>query len=663
MEVVPSTLKPMFAILLPAFLLFLALASGWLAENWLAGVLAFLAWQSCIQAAAYYLGFHLGVGTDVVSGLYAVGLSIGSSYLFTRPLHIHERIPWTRREILMTSVACGVVVACGVYVAITVHAHQTFVPIRSPWNSLPTGVPVAYALSILALILLTRETKRTWLLACATSIPLLTLAAIPIVLYPLGYGFDGFLHRASERILLTTGTLNPKPLYYIGQYVFVTWIARLFHVAHESIDLWLVPTFLVLIPWAFTRRMDADAWQRYAPVALLLFLPLDQLLVSTPQTFAYILGCIALALAVSDCSAALTVPIALWSLVTHPLAGIPFVLLVALVYARRWWLRVPLLLGAIISVPAAFAAYAFKNSAFNGWHVDHVFAPALWESWITAHLFSPAIHISLVADWYSFVEYLVPIICTLCVTIALFRRATPPVYRYLAVASCGLALASPVLSAIGDFSFLIDYERQNYASRLSVLALLVACIPAIEGALVWIRPRAPLATYALVLCGTGVLTAHIIDALPRHDVATVSRAWSVGRDDVDAVLAIDRDAHGAPYTVLANQNVSAVAVDRLGFKRYEKDIFFYPIPTGGPLYALFLRMMKEPDTGIVREAATISGSRLVYVVLNDYWWDADRVRDELNSLAPTLTALDTRSLRVYKFDLSALDTHATRSSP
>ncbi len=663
MEIVPSTLNPMLAILLPVFLLFLALSSAWLAEQWLMGLLAFFAWQSCLQTAAYYLGFNLGPWTDLLSALGAAGLCIGSFYLFPRTTSPKIRIPWTRRELVMVGLAGVTILLCGAYILFTTHTHQTFTPIRSPWSALPLGVPVAYALSIPALFLLTRETKRTWVLALGVSIPLFTLAAIPILLYPLGYGFDGFLHRASERILVHTGTLQPKPFYYMGHYVFVTWLARLFHVGHELIDLWLVPVALLLVPWAFTRRLDSDAWKRYAPIALLLALPLDQLLVSTPQTFAYLLGGVALALAAGGGSPIYTIPIALWSLATHPLAGIPFVFLVLLAHAPRWWIRLPLLLGAIASVPVAFAAYAFKNSALTSWRLDQAFAPHLWWFWAKEHVIAPPTHINLVADWYSFVAYFVPIICTGCVVIAFCRRTTPAVYRWLAVASLGLALASPVLSAIGDFSFLIDYERQNYASRLGVLALLVASLPVIEGLTALIRPRAPLATLFLVLSGTGLLTGHIVNALPRHDAAAISRAWSVGRDDIEAVLAIDRDAHGAPYTVLANQNVSAVAVDRLGFKRYEKDVFFYPIPTGGPLYALFLQLMKEADTSTIQEAAALSGSRLVYVVLNNYWLDADRVRNQLGALAPTLASFHGRSVDIYKFDLSAFDKHATSSSP
>ena len=87
-------------------------------------------------------------------------------------------------------------------------------------------------------------------------------------------------------------------------------------------------------------------------------------------------------------------------------------------------------------------------------------------------------------------------------------------------------------------------------------------------------------------------TALSYNALPRHDALVTGRGWSTGAADQEAVKLIEYDADGKPYTVLANQSVSAAAVDLLGFKRYsttnDGDVFFYPIPTGGPLYETFL---------------------------------------------------------------------------
>ena len=242
----------------------------------------------------------------------------------------------------------------------------------------------------------------------------------------------------------------------------------------------------------------------------------------------------------------------------------------------------------------------------------------------------------------------------------------PKKERQLAIlslaAACFLFLASVLLQSAGDFAFLIDYERGNYADRLKLLGmfcLLPASLPAFAWMLNKAREKQPLVGAAL-FCGFLTLTAaSAYNALPRHDALVVGRGWSVGQADLEAVRSIDRDAGSQAYTVLADQSVSAAAVSELGFKRYFGDVFFYPIPTGGPLYEIFLRMTyREPTPETVMDAGKLGGSKLVYVVINDYWWNAESVNQAIADFAPeqwTFGATDQglgKSVHVYKLDLS-----------
>ena len=127
---------------------------------------------------------------------------------------------------------------------------------------------------------------------------------------------------------------------------------------------------------------------------------------------------------------------------------------------------------------------------------------------------------------------------------------------------------------------------------------------------------------------------------------------SVGTDDREAVRFIEQHAGGRPYTVLANQQVSAAAIEAYGFKRYTNDVFYYPVPTGGPLYQVFLDMMAQPNLVTVQRAADLGNSRLVYVVLNDYWWEAERVGAELDQLADRVYHFGDDRVRVYRFEVT-----------
>jgi hypothetical protein len=146
--------------------------------------------------------------------------------------------------------------------------------------------------------------------------------------------------------------------------------------------------------------------------------------------------------------------------------------------------------------------------------------------------------------------------------------------------------------------------------------------------------------------------AQAYDALPRFDASVASHGWSASISDLEAVRWIDRDAGDKPYTVLANQSVSAVAVRELGFKRYADDVFFYPIPTGGKLYQTYLDAVSDQvTTDTIRDASNLGQSKLVYVVLNDYWWDAQKVADRLAALAQQEQDFNSATDRVFKFIL------------
>jgi hypothetical protein len=98
--------------------------------------------------------------------------------------------------------------------------------------------------------------------------------------------------------------------------------------------------------------------------------------------------------------------------------------------------------------------------------------------------------------------------------------------------------------------------------------------------------------------------------------------------------------------------VSAAAVSVFGFKRYHNDVFYYPIPTGGPLYNTFLwASYEDPSRETMREAARLGGSDLVYFVVNDYWWDATALMDAAASSTDRAFDIQQGKVKVFKYDL------------
>ncbi len=616
----------------------------------LLGLGSLLASQSVIQVAFYYAGMPLGAMTDALS--LAISLCV-----FQLILPLDEHAPDRSNE--LEPVAWPWVIALALPAAIALffvlkgsYGAATELSIRTPWPLLPIGTLAAIIILAISTWLAAWKSRSIIFTAMLASATVLAVSMIAPLLYSIGFGFDGFLHRASEKLLLETGTLSPKPFYYMGQYVLVTWLSRLTDLPLDLFDRFLVPILAACLPLIAIPFFKRD--EKTAIAALILFLPLSAFVVTTPQSLAYVVGLGAMLLALSKRHPLAAITWAIWSLSIHPLAGMPFAAATLALLAPFMWLRWLLVVAGIVSVPAAFAVLNTSQASVS-WDFSRLFDGAVFSSFLSS-LQPPQNRVALWADWTVLAVFLTPLIAFVSAIIAAWKdRERREIWLTCIALAIGTAFAGFILRAAGDFAFLIDYERGNYADRLFFVASLFLVLPAAIGfaramAASFIGTSLTIVTLLLGLAAWHGALAYA--ALPRHDAANVSRGWSVGAADVEAVRWIDRDAGDAPYTVLANQSVSAAAVRELGFKRYADDVFFYPIPTGGPLYQQFLDSMDaRSSTDTIREAGRLGQSELVYVVLNDYWWNAQKTGETLSALAQNEQMIRNGKVRIFKFDL------------
>ncbi len=680
-----------------------------------AGLALFSALESIGLTGWYYFGGHID-DTSTAWTLIAV-MAICQFILFvlrgsddarrtTNVPTTHD--PWSPRRIIIACAICVLSIGSAAFVLVGAWNAATTDSIRTPWPLLPHGTLLAIAVGWLAVFLSTRFVRSAAIAAWQTGITLFSTTAIAPLVYKLGFGFDGFLHIAGEKQILVTGTLNPKPLYYIGQYVFTTWISRATELPIEQVDRWLVPVAAaILIPLAIYLAMDRlSEGARRAPLhvtcysLLVLFLiPLSPFVATTPQSFAYLLGLAAILLAVGQAQrpapTGIIAPLILaaWSVAVHPLAGVPFLFVVMALLlvqsdaahdARRptpdalctilSWLFI---IASAAAVPLLFYVLSAKGGAQINWNLATLFTVEPWRNFLTSIL--PWIGNKYVVwpAWASLVLQSLPALVmlgaigTIMIECRDARRPTPDVLLF--ASGLLLLISGALLKSAGDFAFLIDYERGNYAERLMVLATLmlaVAAMPFVAWLFDRARSRSPFLLVAFVAGCLAIAAAQTFNALPRNDALVTGHGWSVGSNDVEAVRSIDKDADSNAYTVLADQSVSAAAVSQFGFKRYNGDVFFYPIPTGGELYQLYLDMTyKEPSRGVASDAGKLGGSDLVYVVLNDYWWNADALAESLSSIANrewSFGEWDTQhpgtGVKVYAFDLKTPIKRSTQTS-
>jgi len=655
-------------------------SSHWFSAT-LFGAICFFALQSLIQTGCFYAGVPLGAGTDTWSMAAAMGICLLVPWLGREP----EIVRPTRFDPFTPLRTAGALVICAAsagafgYVLFAAFRVSTTDSIRTPWPLLPSGTLFAVALVWLGVLLMGWLIRSALLSTVLSALAIGATTLITPVLYRIGFGFDGFLHIASEQLILANGTLTPKPLYYIGQYVFTTWTARIASLPVDQIDRWLVPIAAAfLIPFAlYLTRDKEDA--PVAPFALLL-IPLSAFIATTPQSFAYLLGLTALILAWNPDSDVVhplaPLLLAAWSIAVHPLAGIPMALLVAALLILRDkkspLLHVASRIGAIVcaffaafSIPILFFLMSQKGSTPIAWDLHRLLDATPWTD-LFGRLFPlPVNAFVLWPAWATLIGNTIPFILIVATIVSIAISAKGARWRASIVLATSflLFIAGAILKTAGDFAFLIDYERGNYADRLFVIAtlcLIPASLPVFARLIQ--RMRSTHVVIGASLLTTCLFTASGLayDALPRNDALVTGHGWSVGSSDLEAVRAIDRDAGKRVYTVLADQTVSAAAVSRFGFKRYHDDVFYYPIPTGGPLYETYLKMTYgEPSRDTVADAAALGGSDLVYVIVNDYWWNAANLSETISIIADNAwTFGDTTkgpgaSVHVYKFDLKS----------
>ncbi len=324
-------------------------------------------------------------------------------------------------------------------------------------------------------------------------------------------------------------------------------------------------------------------------------------------------------------------------------------------------------LGTALIVPLAFFINGLHSSVRIVWQTNNLFSVDRLHELVT--LFTiPSVRISLWADWSAWVDFVAPfaVLALAIVGCRLYRHAKPlqeddllsstTHYRWLTLSGLLTLLAAWCLQHAATFTFLIDYERQDYTQRLFLIAQLLFIPAACAGfVIVWERiKRAPaLSMYAWLIFLFALQGARIYHAFPYHDATHIEHGWSASANDKEAVRWIERDSGTVPYTVLANQAVSAMAVSELGFKRYAGPVFFYPIPTGGDLYQVFLRAVSTAvSMNDIQAAADLGQSSRVYVVLNHYWWESDEVADKLKPLSNMTHDLGEGDVRIYRFDVT-----------
>ena len=544
-------------------------------------------------------------------------------------------------------------------------SSRTVDSIVTPWQVIPKIFFLFYALSTFILFLANeRKEKLATFLIILHYILSFSICA---VVYIIGYGFDPFVHQATLEIIDKIGAVEPKTFYYLGQYVIELFVNKLPFLSFDKIDKILVPVLsAILIPLTFFKVSKEKSDQRINynfSIISFLALPFSIFIVTVPQNLSYLflILIIIFSLNVKNKINLVTIyALSLATLAIHPIVGIPaclfslllFIKLTKIKDALKKYLYLPIFSLLALILPILFYLLEKKSNSQLGFGA--LFSlnnlsfklPVLpgQENFILNALYLHGFNLR----WIIILILLVGVFIT-------FRKNNLR-FKKLYLFSSLAMLISYLFTINIPFGYLVDYERSYYSNRLLVV-LMIFSLPFILNFLLELAKKIPyqknIIKYTFLVFLSLLITVSLYFSYPRYDNYFNSHGYSTSKLDIEAVEWIDNDAGKKDYIVLAHQQTSAAALKKFGFKKYYKNnIFYYPIPTGGPLYSVYLDLVEKVERKKIESAMDLTGVDLAYFVINKYWWASEKIIAEAKLESDEWTEIDNNEIFIFKFILS-----------
>jgi hypothetical protein len=597
--------------------------------------------------------------------------------------------------------------------------------LTSPWQVVPAKFFLFYILATGYLFFLAIK-KFPWTFWLIIAHYFLSFSVLWIV-FKIGYGYDPFIHQATVQLIDKQGAVFPKTPYYLGQYVLVLLAHKLFFLPIVWADKLLLPILSVLtLPptiYLFLRRysQNLSSITYHLSLLILLILPFSLFTLTVPQNLAYLFLLLAILFALSAETREEIILSFLLSgaaLVIHPIAGIPALLFAVAILINRqpsegicfpaknnkiadeicldqphegilrikttlisdkkhWRVSIKSVIDFFSSKNIFYLIIALLTAGILPWlfylsgknSSTAAAGSAASAGFSIPGLVFPRQENIILNFTYFFInnECLLLIILTASAAYAVYRyRSEFSEFIILGMMAVGLLVAYFITLRL-NFSFLISYERNDYAQRILFDALIflipVLAVLSTRFVSLILRAKAWLKYSWLALLAI-LITISLYGSYPRIDNYYNSRSFSVGADDLAAVSWIDQDSGKISYVVLADQQVSVGALWTFGFSHYFKSplsskagsgggsdqIYFYPIPTGGPLYQIYLDMVyQNADRTTAIKAATLTGAKNIYFVINKYWTNFDKIVEQAKIDAMTYQNIDNGQVYIFKY--------------
>jgi hypothetical protein len=511
-----------------------------------------------------------------------------------------------------------------------------------------------------------------------------------LIIYKIGFGFDPFIHQATMELIDKTGAVFPKPFYYLGQYSLEIIIHKITSLPLNWIDKLLVPLaasfYLPLVFWQALKKLFPQSKISLLIPLLILILPFSFFIATTPQNFAYFLLLLIILLGLKCDNVFDLTLIYIFSLTAvsfQPIAGIPaflFSLILTVFHGNQSKKIKKYFYTAIFIISSLVLPLVFYFLEKNNYGAEKISANGTSDALLSVrHAIVPGQENFILNFIYLYafnLKKIITVLAAIGLWFAWKHREYCKIFFIYLLLSASLGL-SYLFSKFLPFSFLISYERNNYSERILLMAaffLLPLILTALYALFAKINKQARGVKIPLTIFSVIILTASLYISYPRFDHYYNSRGYSTGQNDINAVRWIEENAN-EDYIALANQQVSAAALREFGFKKYylpplltketrlndevgqgdgvrfgDEPIFYYPIPTGGPLYQYYLDMVyKKPSRETMNAAMDSVGVKKGYFVLNKYWWAFPKILEEAKFEADGWKDLGSGEVYVFEY--------------
>ncbi len=553
-----------------------------------------------------------------------------------------------------------------IYLFIVIFTNKISSSIISVWDILPNQFFLIFIIITIITVIYTRKKTQISLLVLIY----LFCFSINALVYKINYGFDPFIHEAAVSTILKNGQIDPKSPYYIGAYALEIFIFKLSPFSLNFINKSLVPILAAFfIPISLLKLTNLLNLSKHNLIILaLLSLPFSYFTFTTPQSLAYLYLILLIIYSLihqatnkkKDLLTAYLLSFA--TILTHPIAGVPALLFVILLYNKatkdKKIVSYASYLLLLISLPTLF----YLNNSATPLSINVSAALQNLKNTFTSINFpyKEGPILNFVYFFSSIIPWLIVLLAIFGITISKQKKYNiPKLYLNFSI----ILFGSYLLVSSLDFSFLINYERSNYASRILLISsffLLPYLLLAITRIINKIFKEDLFIKLTFILFLAMLVTASLYISYPRRDNYHNSRGYSTSQYDIDAVNWIYKNSKGKDFIVLANQQVSAASLHEYGFYKYYKinnkeQLFYYPIPTGGKLYEYYLDMVyKEPSKTTIKKAMTLANVNLGYFVLNKYWWAFDKIANEAKLEADFYKTFGNNDVIVFKYKKTPL---------